>query len=395
MIGHILKMLWQERKKYAGVLMEQVLIFIILMVSMVALFEAINKYQEPGLLNTDNVMMFGYMLHGGGHGNQDDIRDVGWKMDIIIEKLRKESFVVMITKSNGLAPYLRSDVYYDGMFADTVKVDGKSAGVIVKFADKEAESVFQPKLEEGEWLTNNALEDGSRPAVITHQLMNKLGWSEAIGKRLYLGGRTLTIVGISPGVKQNVFSDMPTAIIIPRDEEQLSSYEECCAKIKPGYEDEFHASFSKEYKRLGLAEKAVSLCYEMSGLKRKSMFDVVSGVAMRAIPTAFLLLFAFIGTFGLFWLNSKKRKVEFALRLVVGATKHRLISLVVTESLILSVLATLPGMVLFGFVYEWTGVNVAAIGMTLVVMIVFAVFSAWWPAYRVARVNPVEAMREV
>lgn len=394
MIGHILKMLWQERKKYAGVLMEQVLIFIILMVSMVALFEAINKYREPGLLNTDNVMMFGYMLHGGGNGSQDDMRDMGRKMDIIIEKLRKESFVVTITKSNGLAPYLRSDVYYDGMFADTVKVDGKSVGVIVKFADKEAESVFQPKLEKGGWITGNVLEDGSRPAVVSRQLMNKLGWSEAIGKRLYLGGYTLTIVGISPGVKQNVFSDMPTTIIIPRDDKQLFTYEECCAKIKPGYEDEFHSCFSKEYKRLGLAEKAVSFCYEMSGLKRVSMFDVVSGVAMRAIPTAFLLLFAFIGTFGLFWLNSKKRKVEFALRLVVGATKQRLIGLVVTESLILSVLAALPGMVLFGFVYEWTGVNVAAIGMTLVVMIVFAVFSAWWPAYKVAQVNPVEAMRE-
>lgn len=86
--------------------------------------------------------------------------------------------------------------------------------------------------------------------------------------------------------------------------------------------------------------------------------------------------------------------MEFALRLVVGATKQRLIGLVVTESLILSVLAALPGMVLFGFVYEWTGVNVAAIGMTLVVMIVFAVFSAWWPAYKVVQVNPVEAMRE-
>ena len=54
-------MLWQERRKYAGVLMEQMLIFVILMVSMVALFEAINKYQEPGLLNTDNTI-FGYML---------------------------------------------------------------------------------------------------------------------------------------------------------------------------------------------------------------------------------------------------------------------------------------------------------------------------------------------
>ena len=69
MIGHVLKMLWQERRKYAGVLMEQMLIFVILMVSMVALFETIDKYREPGLLNTDNTMIFGYMLHGGGNGS--------------------------------------------------------------------------------------------------------------------------------------------------------------------------------------------------------------------------------------------------------------------------------------------------------------------------------------
>ena len=87
MIGHILKMLWQERKKYAGVLMEQVLIFIILMVSMVALFGAIDKYREPGLLNTDDVVVFGYMLHGGGNGSQDDMRDVGQGMNIIIENM--------------------------------------------------------------------------------------------------------------------------------------------------------------------------------------------------------------------------------------------------------------------------------------------------------------------
>ena len=394
MIGHILKMLWQERKKYAGVLMEQVLLFIILMVSMVALFGAIDKYREPGLLNTDDVVVFGYLLHGGGNNNWDDAQEMLQGMNVIIEKLRKEPFVVAITRSNGLAPYLRSDIYYDGMFADTVKVDGKAVGVIIKLADEEAKTVFQPELEEGIWVTEKVLEDGSSPTVVSRQLMDKLGWKEAIGKKLYLRGRTLTVVGRTPGVKQNVFSDTPTTIILRRRENSLSAYEECCAKIKPGYEDEFHASFSKEYKRLGLAEKAVSLCYEMSGLKRESMFDVVSGVAMRAIPTAFLLLFAFIGTFGLFWLNSKKRKVEFALRLVVGATKQRLIGLVVTESLILSVLAALPGMVLFGFVYEWTGVNVAAIGMTLVVMIVFAVFSAWWPAYKVVQVNPVEAMRE-
>ena len=36
MIGLVLKMLWQERRKYAGVLMEQMLILVILMESMLA-----------------------------------------------------------------------------------------------------------------------------------------------------------------------------------------------------------------------------------------------------------------------------------------------------------------------------------------------------------------------
>ena len=88
MIGHVLKMLWQERRKYAGVLMEQMLIFIILMVSMVALFGAIDKYREPGLLNTDDVVFIGYMLHGGGNGSLEDTREVEQGMNIIIEKLR-------------------------------------------------------------------------------------------------------------------------------------------------------------------------------------------------------------------------------------------------------------------------------------------------------------------
>ena len=207
-------------------------------------------------------------------------------------------------------------------------------------------------------------------------------------------GNTFTVVGIIAGIKQSVFADSPESIIVPKEIVSRYGYNECCAKIKPGFEDEFHACFSREFKRMGLANKAVQTCSSMKDSKIGSMYDTVSSIVMQVVPTSFLLLFAFIGTFGLFWLNSKKRKVDFALRLVVGGTKQRLIGLVVTESLILSVLAALPGMVLFGFVYEWTGVNVAAIGMTLVVMIVFAVFSAWWPAYKVVQVNPVEAMRE-
>ena len=79
---------------------------------------------------------------------------------------------------------------------------------------------------------------------------------------------------------------------------------------------------------------------------------------------------------------------------MVGSTPRELYCFVISESLLLSALALLPGIILFCFVYPLDPVHLSALGCACLVMILFSVFSAWWPAYRVTRVNPVEAMRE-
>lgn len=397
MIGQVFKMFWYDRKKYVGVLLEQVLIFVILLMSVVSLFEAISKYREPGLINTDDVVITGHMLHGGGSGRgltEEEYQKVVRGMDVIIEKMRKEPYVVAITRSSGLAPYLRSDEYYVQMYGDTVKADDKAVQVVVKRVDREAKDVFSLELEEGTWMRGATLEDGSCPVVLSRQLADELGWKDAVGRKLFMR-RSMTVVGVIAGVKQDPFTKSPAAILVPLEAFPMGGYEENAAKIKPGYKDEFHNRFSKEFKRLGLAEVAVQMYYDMDQLKDEALSETIFGIGILAIPTVFLLLFAFIGTFGLFWLNAKKRRVEFALRTVVGATRRRLMALVVVESLVLSVVAAVPGMLLFCFVYEWRGVQVAALAVSFGVMVLFGVFSAWWPAYQVSRVNPVEAMREV
>ena len=128
--------------------------------------------------------------------------------------------------------------------------------------------------------------------------------------------------------------------------------------------------------------------------KLNDMRDVFITLLGIGVPTIFLFVFAFIGTFGLFWLYSSKRRQEFALRIVLGSTKGGLYRFVINESLLLSVLALIPGSILFCFVYPFNTVNLLALSAACVVMILFSVFSAWFPAYQVARVNPVEAMRE-
>ena len=110
------------------------------------------------------------------------------------------------------------------------------------------------------------------------------------------------------------------------------------------------------------------------------------------MPAFFLFIFAFIGTFGLFWLQSKKRLKEYALQLALGATRRDLMKMVLGESLLISVMASIPSVLLAFFIYDFTVENIAAVVTTILLMCLFSLFSAWYPAYRISRVNPAEVL---
>ncbi len=394
MIKHIFKILWNERKKYSGLLVEQILVFVILLVSVISIFDAVKKYSEPGLLDTENRFVFGYILKNNGQNlNTKEQQNIAESMNVILDNLRREPFVEAITESFGFTPYMRMDSDY-AQVSDSVKIDGKTVLAVIKTADKETEKVFNPSLEEGTWFTSEKLEDGTYPAILTRQLVDKLGWKKAVGRKLNMK-HTFTVIGVISGVKQEVFSVSPPSIIVEKGVLfNLLHFCECCAKIKPGYESEFFNKFNHEFQRLSLNTDAILMYFDMEDLKKSSMSDVVSDIAMQVIPTLFLLFFTFIGTLGLSLLNSKKRKIEFATRLVVGSTKCALLFFVFGENLILTMLASLPCIMLALFIYEWTIVHVIAFVITLLIMILFSMLSAWYPAYRVFRSNPVDAMRE-
>ena len=186
---------------------------IILLVSVVAIFDAVKKYTEPGLLNIENRFVFGYMLKNNGRNlNLKEQQDIAESMDVILDNLRREPFVEAITESFGFTPYMRMDSDY-AQISDSVKVDGKTVLAVIKMADKETEKVFNPSLEEGSWFTSEKLEDGTYPAILTRQLVDKLGWGKAVGRKLNMK-HTFTVIGVISGVKQEVFSVSPPSIII-------------------------------------------------------------------------------------------------------------------------------------------------------------------------------------
>ncbi len=388
MIRHILTLFWNQKRKYGGMFFEQTVVFIILIFCFVNVGETLSSYYTSGLLDTRNTLIFGTVAI---QNNQNISREDREKMmDRLCDHLRENASVVAVSKNAFFAPYVRLE-YMNPM--DSVEFGEKTLKVYVKGADKNTIEVFGLKMEEGTWLSDQRFDDGTYPAVVTRQLADEFGWQEVIGRQISYDGKRYTIVGVIPGLKQEPWTVSQPTVILPCDALGIP-WIEYTVKVKENKIKEFDAILNREFNRFfggtGIELSATSL----EGAKSASMMSNIIDVGAILIPTIFLLIFAFIGTFGLFWLYSLKRRKEFALRLVLGSTKRGLYWFVIGESLLLSLSALLPGMILFCMVYTFNMVNMLAFGAACSVMILFAVFSAWFPAYKVAGVNPVEAMRE-
>ena len=385
---------FSEITRYVWVLIEQVLVFIVLMLCAVSIAETMRKYKEPGLVETENRYFLAYSLKNRGVGlSYQEQENIMKEVDVLLTTLRKMPFVRGVTESENIVPYIGefSDYAWN---SDTVMMGNKSSWALFKAGDLSTKEIFGLEMEEGGWWGDEQLEDGSFPAVFTRQLAEKLE-DDVVGRQFYAKGMTFTVVGVVEGLKQNVFGGLyPIAIIPLTVEGTLMNLRMFCVEIASGSEDDFRLVLNQEIKRLGLDKHGDFICNSMSSLEWASMSGTVSDLVMQAVPTVFLVFFAFIGTFGLFWLTAKRRRREFALRMVMGSTRRGLMRLVVTESLCVTGLAMVPGLLLSLFIYDWMATQALAIGLTVLLMLLFSVFSAWWPARQVARLRPADVLRE-
>jgi ABC-type antimicrobial peptide transport system permease subunit len=284
------------------------------------------------------------------------------------------------------------------MMGDSVTIDGKRFKAVIKISDEFGGSAFKADMEEGHWLENRPMEDGTVPSVITRQFADKAGWDVSVGKKIIGASRTYTVVGVVSGLKEQAFDPSPVACVIPSylfgGIGMFGVYSESVARIKPGKQSDFYDTFDKEFKRSMSSYKGIEpMLYDIQGPKGIFMSEPVLNLIMQGLPTFFLFLFAFIGTFGLYWLYSRKRQQEFALRIALGSTPKQLTYFVLFESLLVTAFAILPALLLSVFIYEFTIVYVIAISISIAVMLLFSAVSAWYPAWKVSQVNPAEALQ--
>ncbi|MDR2626852.1 MAG: ABC transporter permease [Dysgonamonadaceae bacterium] len=384
MINHLFKLAWNRKKAYTGIFIEQALIAIILMFSTVKLMETLQKVSDPGLLDTKNTISYG-----------NDFRKTATpegsiRMDnhlALAEHLRKMPFVEAITNSYGLTPFFDRG---KNRISDSIRIDGKKIKTDVKGADKYSAIVFRIKMQEGTWLEDKTFEDGSFPAVITRQFVDSTGWTMALGKKFPYKARTYTVVGVVEGIKDNLFEPSKAAVILPVD--HLNRIDMAVARVRD--KERFINALNKESNRLYSEYKNTLLVAPVDMMKQAQIFSNAMELILISIPVLFLTVFAFIGVFGVFNLQAKKHFREFALRIALGATKWKLMGIVIGESLLINALASMPALLLSFLIYDYSAAsNIIGVFTSIGVMLLFSVISAWYPAWTVSRVNPAEALQ--
>ena len=396
-IAHVLKGdegqdVFGRRRKGLGVLLvEQVFIGLVLMLCLSSLLDAVRQYRQPGMLDTENAYIAIFMPYAEEMRKDPNLYVNTVRSNrVALEHLKGHPSITDVCITCNMLPYTRGSNSYT---ADTVQINARKIHFTPKFIQPNILDALGLHLEDGSWFTEERhLEDGSAPVVVTRQLADAAGWTDAVNRQFVYKGQTYTVIGVVDGVKQHVFEESPEAILFLLPENRVPGFIEFLVKVKKDHDADFYAAIHKEFQQSSVHDKAQLVLYSLEESKEMSMFGTMLSVVAQAVPVLFLFFFAFIGTFGIFWLQSEKRLKEYALRLALGATRKQLLGMVIGESLAVSALASLPAVLLSFFIFDLTWVNVSVVVATVVLMAFFSVFSACYPAYKVSKVNPAEAL---
>ena len=393
MIRHIIKLIWNRKRSLAWIFIEQVLVFGILLFCFTSLVNLVTQYYSKGTVRMENIaFLTASKLDRSQQFEEGEEEAIEAQFCNMVERMKEWPSVDMVSINRNYA------VPFSGAYKkDSLSFNGRTYRGEIRYCDENYYKMFSLKLSEGEWFRDS---DDSEmpPALITKLLADEIGLiGSAIGQRVDYNGKTYRIIGVVEALKINAYSPQSSALFMPASTATNINGWQYTVKYKQGQERDFSRAFIAEFYKNFPRDQFKPENLSPDKINNLNTFGQATlQIFVFSIPTAFLLIFAFMGTFGVVWMQSKKRMSELGLRIALGCAPARLQLTIILENLILTTFAMLPGLIVVANLYafspkgwEWIAAVVAAI----VLMWLFAAFSAWYPARQAAKVQPVEALR--
>jgi len=267
-------------------------------------------------------------------------------------------------------------------------------------------------LVDGREFTQGELRSGAPVCVLGQTVKDELlGGGDAIGAELRMGALTCTVIGVLEAHGENTFGmdqdDLILAPIATVQRRLLGSSDVSLITVTLLNPDDVEAVTADldalMRQRRNVASDA-ALNFQISDTRE--MMSMVTGItgtmtAFLAAVAAVSLLVGGIGIMNIMLVNVTERTREIGVRMAVGALDTDVMTQFLVESVVLSALGGLLGIVL-GIGGTALGsrlmnipfiVDPAAVGLAVGVSALIGVAFGWWPARRAAKLEPIDALR--
>ena len=266
--------------------------------------------------------------------------------------------------------------------------------------DERYASTFGISMMEGRFFRDQISGIYTGEAVINESAMKIFGWSSAVGKKIKLpdGGGELTVVGVIKDFHLSSLHELIKPLLLFNVKDG-NPYRFMTVKLQAG-----NLSKSVEMVRAKWKELSPSAPFDFVFMddKLQSMYQLEMQLKKAAgIASGLMLLIVLLGIFGVLTLALARRIKEIAVRKVLGAELHNIVSLIIKEFAGLIVIANLIAWPLaYYFTNQWLrqfayriipSISIYLIAGCFVTIIAFALISV--QSLKVAMANPVKSLK--
>ncbi len=428
----LLKQIFTQWRSNVWLVMELVIISVVTWFMVDILCQAYTMMTEPKGFEIDNCYKIKVALSESEEVTADTTMNVLQQKRELISRLRHYPGVEGVAISTwGLEPY--SGSMSSGNVVDVTTTDSVTYG----FSDKvslrmgmvnpDFVRVFRIRGARGESPESIAreLETGSDRMLLSSNALDLVEDNcpvprpdSIIGHRFMSWGHDYTLAGVIQNVKRDEFTaiDGYAVAMFPFVESSddfmrmIDNGSYISIRIRAG---EDGRNFMERFRDDMRTHFNLPAIYVADIIPFEKVRDTVMSEEMKSVKKlylviGFLLINVFLGLLGTFWYRTKQRTSELAVRMSFGATRGSLFRRLISEGLLLLVVATVIAMIVTAAmiyvevrpvisypVYEldvmWIIRDSVITFMLLAVMIVLGI---WMPAHTAMKVNPAIALHD-
>jgi hypothetical protein len=419
MIKHIFKQIWAERRQNSWILLELLAVFFFLLMMCDFLWIKVKNYIEPKGFDIENTYILQLkLLIPAAPDYVDPDQNTMTPIDELIQltdRIKQYPDIESLSFSRHTKPYSLGG-FWMGLMVDTVR----TGSMRIRQVTPSYFDVFRITSPDGSQF--NIDPAGGRQGIITESMALRFFGSvdKACGRDIYVGDEEdaeniARIVAVSANHKMHdldPYQDTYYDIIHPFELEKLAWNDnitemEVCVRIRNGASQHFRENFESE-----MGERLrVNNLYVSSLISSDKLRDDVVGKMLRqdvllmTYVMIFVLITAFLGIFGSFWLRTSQRKCEIGIRMAMGANKKTIRYSMIAEGLCLLFITIIPAFIVYLNLLNAEVLDVRRLPFTsgrvivaflssLVIIIIIIAGGIYQPASRAASTPPVDALRD-